>query len=318
LVSKRAVPQRTISEQVEMINMQEKVSVVVTTKNEEKNIANCLKSIKLQTWSNVEIIVVDNNSSDKTKEIAREYTDLVFDKGPERSAQRNYGLIEIATGKYGMFIDADMILSPNILEACVGKIESDNLIALHIEEIVLGNGILAKARRFERSFYSGTCIDGVRFFGLEDFKAINGFDAALPPGPEDWDLDLRFLEIGKLGLVSIGAISEWVMSSFISSKGVWLTPGFAGIFHNEDEQTLRVYLSKKAYYSGSMDAYKRKWSGSPVVRKQLGIRYRYLSVFVENGRWKKLMRHPLLSVWMYVLRFFVGARYLFASRSRHK
>ena len=45
--------------------MQEKVSVVVTTKNEEKNIENCLKSIQLQTWTNIEIIVVDNNSSDK-------------------------------------------------------------------------------------------------------------------------------------------------------------------------------------------------------------------------------------------------------------
>jgi glycosyltransferase involved in cell wall biosynthesis len=298
--------------------MQEKVSVVVTTKNEAKNIANCLKSIKLQTWSNVEIIVVDNNSNDKTKEIAREYTELVFDKGPERSAQRNYGLIEIASGKYGMFIDADMILTPNLLEACVEKIESEDLIALHVEEIVLGTGMLAKVRRFERSFYSGTCIDGVRFFRREDFKAINGFDAALPPGPEDWDLDQRFLQTGKLGLVGAGTITEWEMSTFISTKGVRLIPSFAGIFHNEDEQSLRIYLSKKAYYSGSMDVYKNKWSGSPVINKQLGIKYRYLFVFVENEKWKKLFKNPVLTVGMYALRFLVGARYLFETRSKHQ
>jgi glycosyltransferase involved in cell wall biosynthesis len=294
--------------------MQEKVSVVVTTKNEEKNIANCLKSIKLQTWSNVEIIVVDNNSSDKTKEIARDYTELVFDKGPERSAQRNYGLIEIATGTYGMFIDADMILSPNLLEACVDQINSEDLVALHIEEIVLGNGLLAKVRRFERSFYSGTCIDGVRFFRREDFKAINGFDASLPPGPEDWDLDMRFLQTGKLGLVGAGAITEWEMSSFISTKGVRLISSFAGIFHNEDEQSLRIYLSKKAYYSGSMEAYISKWSNSPVVKKQLGIKYRYFSVFMENGKWRKLTSHPVLGFWMYALRFLVGARFLIETR----
>jgi glycosyltransferase involved in cell wall biosynthesis len=295
--------------------MQEKVSVVVTTKNEAKNIANCLKSIKLQTWSNVEIIVVDNNSNDKTKEIAREYTELVFDKGPERSAQRNYGLIEIATGTYGMFIDADMILSPNLLKACVDQINSEDLVALHIEEIVLGNGLLAKVRRFERSFYSGTCIDGVRFFRREDFKAINGFDAGLPPGPEDWDLDLRFLQTGKLGLVGTGATTEWEMSSFISTKGVRLTPSFAGIFHNEDEQSLRIYLSKKAYYSGSMDAYKNKWNESPEIKKQLGMKYRYLIVFIENGKWKKMLSHPANAFLMLGLRISVGCVYVFKTVS---
>jgi len=290
--------------------MQEKVSVVITTKNEEMNIENCLKSIQLQTWTNIEIIVVDNNSSDKTKELSRGYTELVFDKGPERSAQRNHGLIDIATGVYGMFIDADMILTPNLIETCVEKINSEDLKALHIEEIVLGRGRLAKIRRFERSFYSGTCIDGVRFFRIDDFKSINGFDAALPPGPEDWDLDMRFIENGKLGLVSAGPITEWAMSTFISSKGVRPNPRFAGIFHNEDEQSLGVYLSKKAYYSESMDAYKSKWSESPVVRKQLGLKYRYFLVFVEDEKWKKLIRKPALALGMYILRFLVGARYL--------
>jgi glycosyltransferase involved in cell wall biosynthesis len=294
--------------------MQEKVSVVVTTKNEEKNIENCLKSIQLQTWTNIEIIVVDNNSSDKTKELSRTYTELVFDKGPERSAQRNHGLIDIATGTFGMFIDADMILTSNLLESCVEKLMSEDLKALHIEEIVLGRGRLARIRRFERSFYSGTCIDGVRFFRLEDFRSISGFDASLPPGPEDWDLDMRFRKIGKLGLVSAGSIRKWEMSTFISSKGVHVKYGFAGIFHNEDEQSLGVYLSKKAYYSESMDAYKSKWSDSPEVRKQLGLKYRYFSVFVENSKWKKLIRHPALASGMYVLRFLVGARYLIATQ----
>ena len=61
------------------------VSVVITTKNEEKNIDNCLESIKLQTYpqDRIEIIVVDNNSSDKTKEIARRYTNNVLNCGPE-------------------------------------------------------------------------------------------------------------------------------------------------------------------------------------------------------------------------------------------
>lgn len=49
------------------------VSIVITTKNEEKNIGNCLESMKVQTYSQekIEIIVVDNNSTDTTKEIAK-------------------------------------------------------------------------------------------------------------------------------------------------------------------------------------------------------------------------------------------------------
>ena len=70
------------------------VSVVITTRNEEKNIENCLMSIQEQTYKHIEIIVIDNNSSDKTKELSKQYTNKVFNQGPERSAQRNYGMIE--------------------------------------------------------------------------------------------------------------------------------------------------------------------------------------------------------------------------------
>jgi glycosyltransferase involved in cell wall biosynthesis len=291
--------------------MREKVSVVITTKNEEKNIENCLKSIQLQTWTNIEIIVVDNNSSDKTKELSRGYTDLVFDKGPERSAQRNHGLIDIATGVYGMFIDADMILTPNLIETCVNESSLNDAIALHIEEIVLGKGKLARVRRFERSFYSGTCIDGVRFFKLVDFKKIGGFDANLPPGPEDWDLDKRFKQLGKLALVSSGSsLESWPLDSFVGSRGAMRLKTFAGIFHNEAEQSLRRYLEKKSYYSSSMDAYKKKWEGDPEIVKQLGVKYRFLSVFIENGKWKKLIHSPILTLQVLGLRVSVGISYL--------
>ena len=98
------------------------VSVVITTKNEEKNIENCLKSILKQTYprDKIEIIVVDNNSTDRTKEIARRYTDKVYNKGPERSAQRNFGAKQ-AKGEYYLYLDADMILSPNVISECVEK-----------------------------------------------------------------------------------------------------------------------------------------------------------------------------------------------------
>ena len=82
------------------------VSVIVTTKNEEKNIANCLKSIKNSINSinsTVEIIVIDNNSSDNTVKIAKRFRDRVYNKGSARSNQRNFG-VEKATGKYILYL----------------------------------------------------------------------------------------------------------------------------------------------------------------------------------------------------------------------
>src|SRR3990172_11954649 len=128
------------------------VSIIITTKNEENNIANCLKSIKAQSYpqEKIEIIVVDNASTDKTKEIALTYTDKVFDKGPERSAQRNYGMIDKSSGHYVMYIDADMILSPDLISACVNYTNQTHSTALHIKEIILGQSYWSKVRRFER------------------------------------------------------------------------------------------------------------------------------------------------------------------------
>ena len=107
------------------------VSVIVTTKNEERHIGNCLESVKKQSYprESVEIIVVDNNSKDKTKEIALRYTDKVYDCGPERSAQRNYGVVR-AEGKYILYLDADMALSPQVIKECVDKCESRGCVAL--------------------------------------------------------------------------------------------------------------------------------------------------------------------------------------------
>ena len=154
------------------------VSIIITTQNEEKNLEPCLLSIQNQFFSKeiLEIIVIDNNSCDKTRDIAQNYTDKVFIKGPERSAQRNYGMKEVATGKYVMYIDADMILSPSLIRTCVETINTKNYLALHIPEVVLGEKFFSRVRRFERCFYDGTVIDGARFFLKDAFIRVGGFN----------------------------------------------------------------------------------------------------------------------------------------------
>jgi glycosyltransferase involved in cell wall biosynthesis len=210
------------------------VSVVVTTKNEEKNIQNCLSSVKKQSYPAdlIEIIVVDNNSQDKTKKIAKGFTDKVFDYGPERSAQRNFG-IRKAQGQYILFLDADMFISKDLLIECVEKMEIKQFVGLYIPEVIIGEGFWVRVRNFERSFYNATVIDCVRFISKDAFLQLNGFDESMS-GPEDWDFDRRIRRLGKVSIAK------------------------KCIFHNESGFNIKAYLKKKMYYAKSFDGYLTK------------------------------------------------------------
>lgn len=264
------------------------ISVIIATKNEERNIGECLESVLAQDFpaENMEIIVVDNNSTDKTKKIALKYTEKIFSRGPERSAQKNFG-VEKSSGEWFLHLDADMTLGENVIRECVEKVlEDENIVALYIPEIVEGKSYWGKVRRFERSFYDGTAIDGVRFINKDKFLQSGEFDEALYAG-EDWDLDKRLEKLGEFGIIK------------------------SSLFHNEAEFSLKKYLAKKGYYSKNLDVYVKKWGkDDPDIKKQFGFYYRFFGVFVENGKWKKLLRHPILTAGMYFLRFLVGVKFL--------
>ena len=259
---------------------------------------------------------MDNLSSDSTKNIALKFTGKVFDKGPERSAQRNFGMIDKSSGKYVMYIDADMLLSPLLVEACVEEMKKDKTAAaLHIPEIVLGKSYFSRVRRFERSFYNGTCIDGARFFLKSSFVSAGGFDESMS-GPEDWDMDKKIKAGGKILLLEgkfsgAAELKDWELYGFIRERGV--DPSRYGdvIFHNESEFDLSGYLTKKGYYSQSFTHYIKKWGkNDPDIIKQFGLSYRFFSVFIEKGKWKRLAAHPVLTFGLYFLRFLVGFTFL--------
>ena len=267
------------------------VSVIITTRDEEKNIAGCLRSIKEQSFTQdrIEIIVVDNNSTDKTKEIAKRFTPLVFNRGPERSAQRNFGARE-ARGKYLLFLDADMYLSPGVVGECVRLCGKDGYAGLYIPERIAGEGFWIKVRDFERSFYDGTVIDCVRFVTRAIFNEVEGFDENLT-GPEDWDFDKK---VRNLGSVTV-----------IKSK----------LNHDERSFDRKRYFAKKRYYSRNIDAYAKKWGKDDSdIKKQLGAYYRFLGVFLERGKYIKLALHPILALGMYYLRLRVGWDYIMGER----
>lgn len=97
--------------------MSEKISVIIITGNEEKNIDECLNSVK---WAD-EIILVDSESSDKTVEIAKKYTDKVYIKKWENfSAQKSFAL-DKTNNNWVLSIDADERAAPALADEIVNK-----------------------------------------------------------------------------------------------------------------------------------------------------------------------------------------------------
>lgn len=264
------------------------ISVIITTKNAEEFIADCIKSVMnsdyVKNGGKFEIIAVDNYSTDKTAKIAKELGAQTFIKGPERSAQRNFG-VEQAKGEFVGILDADMTLSPELLGECVEIFEkNENINSLYVPEKIFINSYFNKVRNFERSFYDNTVIDCARFFRRESFLKIGGFDSSLN-GPEDWDFDRR--------MRGGSAITK------------------APLFHHEN-LNLKEYALKKSYYASSFDKYFEKWGFDEITKKQFGLYYRYFGIFVENGKWKKLLRHPILAFSMYFVLFLKGVVFILA------
>lgn len=89
------------------------ISAVVLTKNEEKNLKPCLESLK---WCD-EVVVVDDNSEDKTREIALDFGARIFERSlnGDFATQRNFG-IEKARGDWVFFVDADERVNEDLAE----------------------------------------------------------------------------------------------------------------------------------------------------------------------------------------------------------
>ncbi len=100
------------------------ISVVVLTKNEEKNIVDCIESLSFCD----EVIVIDDNSDDRTVELAQRAKAKVFTRDLNRnfSTQRNFGL-DKARGEWVLFIDADERVTPSLHQEIITNITNSTI-----------------------------------------------------------------------------------------------------------------------------------------------------------------------------------------------
>ena len=178
-------------------------SIVVPAYNEEEYLENTLTRLKeaMNAISlNGEIIVADNNSTDGTAEIARNMgATVVFEPINQISRARNAGA-KLAKGRYLVFVDADTIAPPALLQTALNHLESDKCVgggatvATDTEVPFMVRVALGYWNLLSRSFrLAAGCFMYAR---RDDFEAIGGFSESVYATEEIW-LSIGLRRLGR-------------------------------------------------------------------------------------------------------------------------
>ncbi len=138
-----------------------KVSVIVPTFNREKYIKKCIDSILNQTLKDIELILIDDGSTDNTESIVNDYTDdrLKYFKRENHGigSSRNFG-INNATGEFILFVDSDDFIDERAIEKMYNKAIYDDL------DIVVSD--------YYNVYLSGK-VDNIHLNSFENTRLIN-------------------------------------------------------------------------------------------------------------------------------------------------
>lgn len=223
-------------------------TIILPTKNNMRTIWECLDSIINQTYDNIEVIFVDNFSTDGTYELANSYRDKLniklFQVGPERNVQRGFWF-DKSEWEFVYFIDSDMYLSQNIVAEAVTGFQADKQIWAFIipEDNKDWSWYWTKVKAYERSFYDwDDTIEAARIFRREVYRDAGWYNESMISW-EDWDLSQRVKAKYKIERV------KWRVT------------------HDEWEIILSKLLYKKYYYGKKFTWYVNNNKWGSIVNK---------------------------------------------------
>lgn len=195
----------------------ELVSMIVICKNNASTIRRCLDSILAQTYSNIEIVVVDS-SNDETRDILQEYEKqsnrpfkLIFQQPLGVAVARNTG-IENASGEVLIFVDADCYIEPSFVEKIIKPFkQSEKVLSVYTSMIqVVPKGLFPNlVYLYERIMHYNRTVDTARMIGTyvvrkKLYEKIGKYNPELKSG-EDMEFFNRLIK-RKEELLSQGYI----------------------------------------------------------------------------------------------------------------
>lgn len=210
----------------------DKISVVVPTYNREKLIKKTVQSLLKQTYDNLEIIIIDDGSTDNTEEVINEFADkrikyIKLKKNKGACHARNVG-IKKSKGKYITFLDSDDVYYKDKV-----KMQYENLISNNSDidickiKVTCGNNhnVIpndeAEKNILNKDLFnqlcSGNFISTPTIFGKKDIFKKSPFDETLPR-MQDYDLALRITKNYSLSYTNKILVHSYIQPDSISSS----------------------------------------------------------------------------------------------------
>jgi len=192
------------------------VSIVVPSYNHELYIKRCIESVISQTYAEIQLIVIDDGSTDRSREILTDLSaryNFIFltqnNKGLSKTL--NDGIRNFATGKYISVLASDDYWCPEKIELQVQYLENNNSYAMVfgksyiVNEMdvvtgILGEGVTSSDLGFDRLLFDNKVIASTVLLRKNIWNEVGGFneDSYI----EDWDLWLKVANRYKIGFIN--------------------------------------------------------------------------------------------------------------------
>ncbi|MHC4123084.1 MAG: glycosyltransferase family 2 protein [Planctomycetota bacterium] len=271
--------------------MQPLVSAIIPTYNSAQYIKEALDSVFNQTYKNIEVIVVDDGSTDDTREVLKPCLDkirYIYKENSGPASARNLG-IKNAQGEYIAFLDADDAWISDKTNSQIREMSSGlGLVGSSSKEIkdltpstrriIYFNLLIKNAFANSGVMVRRNCFEKVGFFDERpEFKAV-----------EDWDMWLRIVKF-----YDIKFLDKPLVKIRVRKDGISAPANAETMLRNE------LKVLNKAFSDQSL---KRKW-----VLKRKAYGYRYYSAAIaykETGETKKARECLLRSFYLFPFSFF--------------
>lgn len=196
------------------------ITVVIPVRDRERLIVRCLDSVKAQTWRPLKVIVVDNGSTDGTKNAVEDWAEknaepelsvtLLDEPSPGAACARNRGLRDVDT-EYVLFFDSDDVMNTELIERAVRGFQYDTKVdVVHWRSRLIHSDGKVEKRKFNVSdhwryhiYHAMFCT--IAYSARTSFmRQIGGWNDNLG-GWDDWELGIRLL-LGNPAMIAIDKV----------------------------------------------------------------------------------------------------------------
>lgn len=273
------------------------ISVIIPTYNREDTIVESVKSVLNQTYKNLELIIVDDASTDNTLKVLSDIKDDRLSIYPQTVNQganycRNYGISK-AKGRYVSFNDSDDIWHRKKLEVCLNMLVNKNADVVFSsffriykgkKEIYPKYNLNSYENKYRTLLLNGNCVSTQTLLMKRECMLDTPFDDDMPK-LQDWDLAIRLAKKYKLYFIEEPLVDTFLQKNSLS-------------FKQKDFEATSMLLKKHEFYINNDKELKINFlKGLAYTQEMLGkSAYRYYYKIYSESRTKKNLIRFILSV----------------------